>query len=100
MSIVTMLIWATRHLVNFWNASRLDLFATIIINGAYDILLIALWAYSSVLQSSGDFTDTQHISIRQWYLDRGCEKGSGGDLGACEIVVAAYGLSVLLTCMI
>jgi hypothetical protein len=92
-----MLICVARHLVNFWNASRLDLFASFIINGTYDIILIALWAYSSVVQSSGDFTDIQHISIRPWYLNRGCEKGSGGDLGACKIMVAAYELSVLLT---
>lgn len=92
-----MLIWITRHLVNFWNASCLDTCAMVIINGTYDILLIALWAYSSVVQSSGDFTDIQHISIRPWYLDRGCEKTLRGDFGACEIMVAAYGLSVLLT---
>lgn len=97
MAVVTMFIWVTRHLVNFWNASRLDICATVIINGTYDILLIALWTYSSVVQSSGDFTDIQHISTRPWYLDRGCEKGSAGDLGACEIMVVAYALSVLLT---
>jgi hypothetical protein len=96
-ALVTIVIWIIRCFVNFWDACSLDLCGTLIANAAYDIMLIALWAYSSVAQSSGDFTDTQHISIRPWYLAQGCDQAHGRSRGACEIMVAAYELSVFAT---
>ncbi|RAQ99583.1 hypothetical protein DDE82_008097 [Stemphylium lycopersici] len=77
-----------------WDQS-LDLYATITTNAMYDVLLAGLWVCSAVLQDSGDFSDPKHISIRPWYLDRGCEDAWPWTRGGCEVMRTSYGLSIL-----
>ncbi|KAK1759041.1 hypothetical protein QBC47DRAFT_457397 [Echria macrotheca] len=38
----------------------------------YDVMLSGLWTYGVNTQLSSDLTDTQHLSVRPWYLERGC----------------------------
>ena len=96
-AVVTMLIWAIRCLINFRSVSRFDVCARLMINGAYDIMLLGLWTYSAAVQNSGDFTDAKHISVRPWYLQRGCSGLYERHRSACELMGVAYGISAFLT---
>lgn len=73
------------------------MFSLMTVNALYDLLLVAMWAYSAITQSSGDFTDLEHISFKPWYLERGCEEARWQSRRACEVVTASYGLSVFAT---
>ncbi|KAF2464547.1 uncharacterized protein BDR25DRAFT_241964, partial [Lindgomyces ingoldianus] len=90
-AIVTAIIWVLR----FYIRGRIqDPYAAVTINAIYDMLLVALWLYSVASQNSGDFTDNEHISVRPWYLDRGCDDAGKGCRAGCEVMRIAYGLSV------
>jgi hypothetical protein len=38
----------------------------------YDLLMYALWSASLAGQAASDLSDREHLSIRPWYLERGC----------------------------
>ncbi|KAI0202493.1 hypothetical protein F4808DRAFT_77167 [Astrocystis sublimbata] len=65
-------------------------------NAFYDALLSMFWAYSVLIQASGDYSDPEHWSPRPWYLERGCGEISPSYLGICRLSRAAFGISVLL----
>jgi hypothetical protein len=60
----------------------------------YDMMLVALWSYSAVVQSSGDYSDPKHIALRPWYLERGCAEASLTIRAGCHAVKASFGLAV------
>ncbi|KAF1944762.1 hypothetical protein EJ02DRAFT_479542 [Clathrospora elynae] len=93
-AVVTMFLWVVRFKVNFLSRHSLDLYATITVNAVYDVISLGLWIYSAVAQSSGDLSDPSHISLRPWYLDRGCEGAWPWNRGACEVMKASYGFSI------
>ncbi|KAF2787518.1 hypothetical protein K505DRAFT_329629 [Melanomma pulvis-pyrius CBS 109.77] len=93
-AIITVIVWVARFSIR---GRGLDVFSLVIVNALYDLLLVAMWAYSAIVQSSGDFTDLERISFHPWYLERGCEKARWQSRRACEVVAASYGLSVLAT---
>lgn len=86
-----MVFWVVRL---FIRGHTLDVFGAVVSNALYDIILIALWSYSAVVQSSGDFSDPKHISLRPWYFDHGCGEAWPSNHGACKVAKASYGLTV------
>jgi hypothetical protein len=89
-AIITMVIWFVRLCIR---GRTLDIYGLAVSNVLYDILLIALWTYSVVIQSSGDFSDPKHISLRPWYLDHSCSEAWPRSHGACEAAKASFGLA-------
>ncbi|KAI1120955.1 hypothetical protein F5Y10DRAFT_257359 [Nemania abortiva] len=61
----------------------------------YDILLSALWLYSILAQSSGDLSDTEHLSLRPWYLEKGCYRVAPPYIHVCYIARSAFGISIV-----
>ncbi|KAK7946980.1 uncharacterized protein PG986_011301 [Apiospora aurea] len=51
----------------------------------YDAVLAACWYYSVIAQSSGDLSDSEHISIRPWYLEKTCDVVAMLDRDACVL---------------
>ena len=80
-SIVTGVILLARIRTQVWG---LDLVGKMGVNAPYDLLLVALWSYSVILQNSGDISDPEHLSLRPWYLELGCGQASLETLGACN----------------
>ncbi|KAH7113803.1 hypothetical protein B0J11DRAFT_619242, partial [Dendryphion nanum] len=93
-AVVTVIIWIIRWNVNRLSGRGLDLYATLTTNGLYDILLIALWTYSAAVQSAGDFSDKDHLSLKPWYLQRSCGEAYKQTESACAMGKASYGMSV------
>ncbi|KZM24850.1 hypothetical protein ST47_g4026 [Ascochyta rabiei] len=90
-AIVTMVLWFVRLCIR---GRTLDVYSAVVSNVLYDIILIALWSYSAVVQFSGDFSDPKHISLRPWYFDHGCSEAWPSNRGACEAAKASFGLTV------
>ncbi|KAF2678849.1 hypothetical protein K458DRAFT_315793 [Lentithecium fluviatile CBS 122367] len=93
-ALLTFIFWIIRFNVNLLSGKSWDLYSTIMTNALYDGILIALWVYSATVQSSGDFSDPQHISLRPWYLDHACDLASPKNWSACATVKASYVFSV------
>ncbi|KAK8024455.1 hypothetical protein PG993_012521 [Apiospora rasikravindrae] len=51
----------------------------------YDAVLAACWYYSVSAQSSGDFSDSDHIGTRPWYLEKSCDVVAVSDRDACVV---------------
>ncbi|KAI1382928.1 uncharacterized protein F4822DRAFT_421590 [Hypoxylon trugodes] len=66
----------------FWNAMN-------------DVLLSGFWVYSIVAQSSGDFTDPNHPSVRPWYLEKSCDILDMSVADTCVLAKASFVFSVL-----
>lgn len=67
----------------------------LVTNALYDALLLALWCYSVVVQSSGDFSDPGHIAVRPWYLERGCSEAWKKNRAVCLEAKGAFGMAVV-----
>ncbi|KAF9690867.1 hypothetical protein EKO04_010955 [Ascochyta lentis] len=93
-AVVTMVLWFVRLCIR---GRTLDVYGAVVSNVLYDIILIALWSYSAVVQSSGDFSDPNYISLRPWYLDRGCSKAWPSNRNACEAAKTSFGLTIFAT---
>ena len=72
----------------------MDVYGRAVSNALYDAILVALWSYSAVVQSSGDFEDPEHIALRPWYLERGCGGARSSSRGACYAAKGSFGLVV------
>ncbi|KAH6633507.1 hypothetical protein C7974DRAFT_412493 [Boeremia exigua] len=90
-AIITMLLWFVRLCIR---GRALDVFGAVVSNVLYDIMLVALWSYSAAVQSSGDFTDPQHISLRPWYLDHRCNEARQKNYVGCQTAKASFGLAI------
>ncbi|KAI1335635.1 hypothetical protein F5Y15DRAFT_397314 [Xylariaceae sp. FL0016] len=64
-------------------------------NPIYDMLLLGLWTYSVYAQSSPDFSEKDHPSIRPWYLERGCSVVHGAVWDACVFTKVCYSFSIV-----
>ncbi|KAK8876880.1 hypothetical protein PGQ11_001826 [Apiospora arundinis] len=51
----------------------------------YDLVLAISWYYSVHAQSSGDFSDPEHISIRPWFLEKSCDVVAMQNRDACIV---------------
>ncbi|EUC40787.1 hypothetical protein COCMIDRAFT_107864 [Bipolaris oryzae ATCC 44560] len=91
---ITLFVWIVRFQVNCLSGYVLDLHASIMTNAMYDMLLVGLYASSTAMQNSGDFSDPEHISLRPWYLERGCEDAWKRTWGGCEVMRVSYGLTI------
>jgi hypothetical protein len=90
-AIITMVLWLVRLCIR---GRTLDVYGALVSNILYDIMLVALWSYSAVIQSSGDYSDPKHIALRPWYLDRGCAEASQNNRAGCRAAKASFGLAV------
>ncbi|KAF1994331.1 hypothetical protein P154DRAFT_527127 [Amniculicola lignicola CBS 123094] len=91
-AVLTVFIWFLRYFVR---RSIEDVYAMVFVNALYDAILAALWAYSGISQNSGDFSDPEHLSPKPWFLERGCRTAGNISKTGCEVMNAAYGLTVL-----
>ncbi|KAH8157003.1 hypothetical protein CIB48_g11244 [Xylaria polymorpha] len=64
-------------------------------NAFYDILLSVFWVYSVIIQSSGDYSDPEHLSARPWYLERGCGQITPEYASFCYVSKATFAFSVI-----
>ena len=83
-----------RFSIMSFSKQTLEFYSTITVNALYDAILAVLWMYSASLQNSGDFSDPEHISLRPWYLERGCAGAWKENMYGCEVMRWSYGLSV------
>ncbi|KAI1205203.1 uncharacterized protein F4807DRAFT_443856 [Annulohypoxylon truncatum] len=60
-----------------------------------DMLLSGFWAYSVAAQSSSDLTDSDHLSVRPWYLERSCSILDESVVETCILAKACFAFSVL-----
>ncbi|KAH8704368.1 hypothetical protein GQ44DRAFT_764161 [Phaeosphaeriaceae sp. PMI808] len=90
-AIVMAVIWVSRLRVQ---VQDIEVSAKLATNVLYDVVLIASWTYSTMVQCGGDITDPAHISLRPWYLDRRCNEAGQSDLRACEVAKILYGLTI------
>jgi hypothetical protein len=88
---VTMVLWVVRLCIR---GHTLDVYGAVISNMLYDIMLVALWSYSAVIQSSGDYSDPKHIATRPWYLERRCAVAWPNNRAGCQAAKASFGLAV------
>lgn len=51
----------------------------------YDLVLAISWYYSVNAQSSGDFSDPEHISVRPWFLEKSCDVVAVSNRDACIV---------------
>ncbi|KAH8886039.1 hypothetical protein GQ53DRAFT_613188, partial [Thozetella sp. PMI_491] len=58
-------------------------------NVLYDICLSGLWTYSATAQTSGDMTDTRHLSPQPWYMEKSCAAVDGEGRSSCLLVKTA-----------
>lgn len=68
------------------------------INGVdigYSAILGLLWCYSVQSQSSSDFSDPEHPSLRPWYLERGCRDVTEPFRDACTFGKASFALAYI-----
>ncbi|KAF2628231.1 hypothetical protein BU25DRAFT_458074 [Macroventuria anomochaeta] len=90
-AIITMVLWFVRLCIR---GRTLDVYGAAVSNVLYDIILMALWSYSAVIQSSGDSSDPKHISLRPWYLEHGCSEARSRNRAACQAAKASFGLAI------
>ncbi|KAJ4993700.1 hypothetical protein SVAN01_00754 [Stagonosporopsis vannaccii] len=90
-AIITIVFWFVRLCIR---GRTLDVFGAVVSNVLYDIILILLWCYSIVTQTTGDFSDPKHISLRPWYLDHGCSEAWPSNHAACRVAKGSFGLTV------
>lgn len=90
-AIVTMILWFVRL---FIRGRTLDVYGAVVSNMLYDMMLIALWSYSAVIQSSGDYSDPQHIALRPWYLERRCTEVWSNNVAGCRAAKASFGMAL------
>lgn len=90
-AIVTMILWFVRLCIR---GRTLDICGAVVSNILYDALLIALWSYSAVIQSSGDFLDPKHIAFRPWYLERECTEAWPSSRARCRAAKGSYALAI------
>ena len=62
----------------------------------YDLLMCALWSASLSGQSASDLSDREHLSIRPWYLERGCAAVSQSASRACALMQAQWAGSAVV----
>jgi hypothetical protein len=86
-----MVLWFVRLCLK---GHTLDVCGTVVSNALYDTILIALWSYSAVVQSSSDFSDPKHISLQPWYLNHQCKEAWPSNRSACAVMKASFGLTV------
>lgn len=92
-AIVAAVVWAVRISIQLRGAG-LDLLGRLGTNAIYDLILAGLWMCSASMQSSSDISDPQHLSLRPWYLERGCDGVWRDYLRACRVVKACFGVTV------
>ncbi|KAF3008493.1 hypothetical protein E8E13_005228 [Curvularia kusanoi] len=90
-AVITVILWLTRL---FIRGPTLDTYGSVMSNALYDAILVALWSYSTFIQSSGDFSDPEHIAIRPWYLERECSEASRSSRAACYAAKGSFGLAL------
>ncbi|KAF3044873.1 hypothetical protein E8E11_007606 [Didymella keratinophila] len=90
-AIITMILWFVRLCIR---GRTLDVSGAVVSNILYDIMLVALWSYSAVIQSSGDYSDPKHTALQPWYLERGCAEASPNNRAGCRAARASFGLAV------
>lgn len=90
-AIITVVLWFVRLCIR---GRTLDVSGAVVSNMLYDMMLIALWSYSAVIQSSGDYSDPKHISLRPWYLEYGCTEARPNNRPGCRVAKASFGLAV------
>ena len=90
-AVITIVLWFVRLCIK---GHTLDLYGAVMSNALYDVILIALWSYSAVVQSSGDFSDPKHISLQPWCLNHQCKEAWPPNRSACAVVKASFGLTV------
>lgn len=90
-AVITMIFWLMRL---FIRGPTLDTYGSVMSNALYDAILVALWSYGTVIQSSGDFSDPKRIALRPWYLEHECSEASRGSRTACYAAKGSFGLSV------
>lgn len=86
-----MVLWFLRLCIR---GRTLDVYGAVVSNMLYDMMLVALWSYSAVIQSSGDYSDPLHIALRPWYLERECAEASSNKQAGCRAAKASFGLAV------
>ena len=90
-AIITMVLWCVRICIR---GRTLDIYGGIVSNTLYDIMLVALWSYSAVIQYSGDYSDPEHIAVQPWYLDRECAEARPPIRAGCRAAKASFDLAV------
>lgn len=90
-AIITMVLWFVRLCIR---GHTLDVYSGVMSNILYDIMLVALWSYSAVIQHSGDYSDPEHIAVHPWYLDRGCAEARENIQVGCRAAEASFDLAV------
>ncbi|KAH7024935.1 uncharacterized protein B0I36DRAFT_249788 [Microdochium trichocladiopsis] len=70
-----------------------------------DLFMASFWSYSIAMQMSSDLSDLEHLSLRPWYLQRGCsaakqQSADGGGEGqgwesACVRAQASFVMSLI-----
>ncbi|KAF3038332.1 hypothetical protein E8E12_006791 [Didymella heteroderae] len=86
-----MILWFVRLCIR---GRTLDLEGSVMSNILYDMMLVALWSYSAVIQSTGDYSDPQHIALRPWYLERECAEAWPTNRAGCRAAKASFGLAL------
>lgn len=66
-----------------------------LIDAGYSVILGSLWCYSLQSQSSSDLSDREHLSIRPWYLERGCRDVTEPFRDACVFGQASFALALI-----
>jgi hypothetical protein len=94
--VFTVTLWIIRLKVNCLQGYGLDVYTTLATNVVYDMFLIGLWTYSAVIQSAGDFSDSEHLSITPWYLEHGCGEVPKFADTACRMAKASYSSAVMV----
>ncbi|KAF1925518.1 uncharacterized protein M421DRAFT_69642 [Didymella exigua CBS 183.55] len=90
-AIITMVLWFVRLCIR---GRTLDVYGAVMCNMLYDLMLITLWSYSAVIQSSGDYSDPKHIALHPWYLESGCAEAWPNNRAGCRAAKASLGLAV------
>lgn len=88
-SILSLLICVARMVLRYYDATIrwIDI--------GYSAILGSLWGFSVQSQSSGDFSDPGHPSIRPWYLERGCHSVTEPFRDACVFGKASFDLAYI-----
>ncbi|KXJ85745.1 hypothetical protein Micbo1qcDRAFT_127414 [Microdochium bolleyi] len=64
-------------------------------NIASDIFLALFWSHSAAAQMSSDLTDLEHVSLRPWYLERGCSAVGPSERSPCVLGQACFVMAVV-----
>lgn len=65
------------------------------INALYSIILCLLWAACLRDQTSPDFSDAQHPSVRPWYLMKSCSEAQDDAQFACGAAQTSFHITVM-----